>query len=374
MDNNNIRKGLEHDALRVRERILMAAKHEKAAQAIADLKAFMAKHKWSQTTVAKKLGVSTSTISQLINNRYKGNVNELIERIICMLDSLMRQDSRPRQRKFIQTTVAKKIYTLIKQTEAFSDDEGKIGLIIGDGGHGKSHCLREYAKVNKNTKYVELDNAMTPTTMFAEIADAVGVYSAGSLSTITRRLIDNLQNKHIIIMLDEASGLKVRQLDQLRQIIVIKCRCPLILAGNGGLLNTVMQPTTRRGAESLDQFTSRLMCILNLDMTASDKDGGLYSVDDMRKLYEYGGVRLTTDAVRSLRKICRTPRTGRLRTCSHIITALHTAGVIKTNKQITGDLITAAIDQLDLPVKARLPVNLTVAENDENQQVVSMAG
>ena len=314
MINNEIQKGLEADARRVKERILMGAMAERARQVAADLAAFIEEHKWSQTKVANKLGVSTAVINQFLQNKYKGSLDEIINKAVNLINSVGRRERRPCNTAYIDTSVAKMIGTVITQTESFSDEEGKIGIIIGDSGHGKSRCLRQYAEANKNTVYVELDDAMTSTQMFAEIADKLGVYSAGSLAIITRKLIDYLQNRHIIIMLDEASGLKVRQLNQLRQVIVTKARCPLILAGNRDLYKTIMQLTNLKGHESLDQFTSRLMYILNLDTKASDKDGGLYTVEDVRKLYEYGGIRLASDAISALRRICKTPRSGRLRT------------------------------------------------------------
>jgi len=371
MKDNEITKGLERDARLVKERILMGKAAEKAKQAAEQLADFLAEHNWSQKTFAVKIGVSSSVISQFLAGKYKGDLEQLANKVVHLIESVHRKDRRPRNTAFVETTVAKKIATVIKQTEAFSDDEGKIGIIIGDGGHGKSHCLRQYANANKNAAYVELDDAMHSTMIFAEIADRFGVYSAGSLATVTRRLIENLQNRHVIIMLDEASGLKVRQLNQLRQIITVKCRCPLILAGNRDLLKTVMQPTSRKGFESLDQFTSRLMCILNLDEKAGDKDGGLYTTDDIRRLYQYGGVRLTGDATLALRKICRTPQSGRLRTCSHLISALHTAGVVSKTGQITAELIIAAIEELDLPVKARLPLATGLADEEQPPAVLA---
>jgi len=374
MINNEIQKGLEADARRVKERILMGAMAERARQVAADLAAFIEEHKWSQTKVANKLGVSTAVINQFLQNKYKGSLDEIINKAVNLINSVGRRERRPCNTAYIDTSVAKMIGTVITQTESFSDEEGKIGIIIGDSGHGKSRCLRQYAEANKNTVYVELDDAMTSTQMFAEIADKLGVYSAGSLAIITRKLIDYLQNRHIIIMLDEASGLKVRQLNQLRQVIVTKARCPLILAGNRDLYKTIMQLTNLKGHESLDQFTSRLMYILNLDTKASDKDGGLYTVEDVRKLYEYGGIRLASDAISALRRICKTPRSGRLRTCALVVSALHTAGVVADKGEITAQLIIMAIEQLDLPVRARLPLTIHEEIIEEEKQAVAKAG
>ena len=369
-NNENIVKGLEQDAQLKSERIPMTATQIEATKIAERLKAWIAEHKFSQEHVAKMIGCSNATINQFLANKYAGRLDVVINKVVQLMESVSRKERRTKT-GFIETSVAKSIAALITQTEAFSDDEGKIGLIIGDGGHGKSECLRQFSKANRNTIYVELDSAMTGTTMFAEIAKSLNIDSSGNIGNITRRLISALEFRHLIVMLDEASSLTVTQLNQLRQIIVVKSKCPLILSGNNDLLKTVMQPTTRRGFESLDQFTSRLSYILNLDAKSSDKDGGLYTVEDIRKLYEYGGVRLTGDAIKTLRKMCATPRSGRLRTCSHIISALHTSAAIRKLGQIDSVSILSALEELGLPVRAWLPVwtKSDDAEEKEQQQI-----
>jgi len=374
MINNNIQSGLEADARRVTERILMGKKYEDAANAAASLSVFIAKQGWSQAKVADKLGISTAVVNQFLQNKYAGNLDELTNKVTNLINSVERQQRQPRNPNFIQTTVAKLIGTVIVQTEGFSDNEGaRIGVIIGDSGWGKSRCLEQYALANKNTIYVELDQAMTSTLIFAEIADKLGIGSNGSLGKITRNIIDRLKNRQTIIMLDEASFLDVKQLDQLRQIIAVKSRCPLVLAGNRGLFKTIMSITNFKGSESLDQFTGRLMCVLNLDMLAAGGNGGTYTEKEIRQLYEYGGLRLTNDAVKTLQNICNTSRTGRLHTCKVIITSLHVSGVVAKNKLIDSRFIRAAIKQLDLPMQARLPI----AESDitdEKEQAIAKAG
>jgi DNA transposition AAA+ family ATPase len=203
--------------------------------------------------------------------------------------------------------------------------------------------------------------------IFKEIALALKVNCYGVTSDVTGRIVASLRCRNLIVILDEASGLSVEQLNSLRQIIAVKGRCPLILAGNRQLLKTVMERATRREAASLEQFTSRLVGVLNLDELGADKGGGLYTVEDIRKLYEYGGIRLTGDAVDTLRRICRTAKSGRLRTCSVIIRALHTAGV----GHIDTGFILAAIEQLQLPVRAWLPVvTRDVASEEETVSAV----
>ena len=375
MGEKNLQKGLERDALVIKERVPEQVTEEKIKHVAASLRAFMAEHHLSRSKVAELLGVSRSMVNQFLGSGYKGNTCKLINRIVNLINSVDRKGRADKQRPFVEITVAKLIGTLVTQTEAFSIYEGRIGLIIGDGGHGKSLCMQQYARANKNTIYIELDETMSSTGIFAEIARQLRVNSSGSLAVKARRIIDTLKCRNMIIMLDEASGLTVKQLNQLRQIIVVKSRCPLILAGNGDLLKTVIQRTTKRGYESLDQFTSRLMAILNLDELASDKDGPIYTADDIRKLYEHGGIRLTADAVSTLKRICKTPNTGRLRTCSHIITALHTAKIVGERGYIDTAMIVSVIEQLRLPVKAWLPLAARdMIEESENDRSAAMVG
>lgn len=373
MTDKSIQKGLEQDAQLISERIPDRMTQINAQQKAEALRKFMTERNLTQGRVAKMLGISTAVINQFLANKYQGDLTTLINKIVDLINSVTRREKRLQNKPFIETTIARRIGTLIKQTRAFTTpEEGAIAVIIGDSGHGKSICLRQYTESNKNTLYICLDDAMNSTRVFAEIARGLGIDSDGSLDSITRRIIEELRGREIVIMIDESSRLTVNQLSQLRTIIVDQCRCPLILAGNADLFKTIMQPKTRRGFESLDQFRSRLTYILNLDTLAGNKNGGLYTVEDIRKLYEYGGIRLTGDAVGLLRAISKSPQTGRLRTCNRVITALHVAGV---TEQIDADLIIKAIEELGLPVKVWLPITtIEQTEQTENKEAVAKAG
>jgi DNA transposition AAA+ family ATPase len=372
-ENNNIQKALEQNARVIKERIPEQTGDAEVADVVARMRNFMAERNFRQATVARMLGVNNSTFSKFLTGRYKGNLAKLVNKVINWMNSVTRREERIKPKPFIETEIARRIATLIVQTEAFSEDEGRIALIIGDSGHGKSICLKQYAEANKNTLYIQLDATMGSLRIFIEIAKRLHIASSGSLSEITRHLVENLHPRNIIIMLDEASNLTVKQLNQLRQIIVVKARCPLIIAGNADLLRTVIQPMTKHGYESLDQFTSRLMGVLNLDELASHKGDGLYTSEDIRKLYEYGGIRLTSGAIDTLKRICMTPRTGRLRTCSHIIAALHTTRIVDQRGWVDAALIIAAIEQLDLPIKIWLPlITEDIAEQDAQGNEISV--
>jgi len=377
MNDKSIQKGLEQDAQIIRERMPKEMTAINAKQKARSLQRFMERHGYSQAKIAKMIGVSGSVINQFINDKYPGDLGKLVNKVVDLINTVDHRQRRLRNKPFIETRIARNIGTLIKQTRAYTTgEEGAIAIVIGDAGHGKSMCLRQYAEANKNTVYIQLDDAMSSTRVFSEIAEKLGIDSSGSMDNVTRRIIGALQNREIVIMIDEASGLKVHQLSQLRTVIVDQCRCPLILAGNSDLLKTVMQPKTRRGFESLDQFRSRLTYILNLDELANRKDGGLYTAEDIRKLYEYGGLRLTSDAVSVLRNIGKTPQSGRLRTCNRIITGLHVVHMAgKIDDVIDAALIIQVIEELGLPVKVYLPVAIKEPGTEEQKaQPATKAG
>lgn len=372
MVDNEVQKGLEQDAQVIKERVPEELTEDATREVVSSLRAFMCEHDISQGKVAELLGVSRTMVSAFLGDGYKGNVAKLVNKVVQLINSTDHKSRHGQHGGYVETTVAKRIATLITQTEAFSIDEGMIGLIIGDGGHGKSVCLRQYVQANKNTVYVELDATMGSRHIFAELATMLKLNASGAMAIVARRIANALKCRSMIVILDEASGLNVKQLNQLRQIIAVKARCPLVLAGNQQLLQTVMQQRTKREHESLDQFTSRLMGVLNLDEIASGKGSGLYSAEDIRRLYEYGGIRLTGGAVKTLRSICRTSKSGRLRTCSHIIAALHTADVVAEQGYIDAACVVSVIEQLQLPVKVWLPV-MTRAMSEDDEQGIAAA-
>lgn len=278
-----------------------------------------------------------------------------------------RADQRVPKPGFVETATAKAIFTLIRQTAAFSADEGCIGVVIGDSGHGKSFCLREYAIANKNCIYIPLDDTMTTKVIFSTIAESIGADPKGVTGKVCRRIWETLWDRDLVLLLDECSGLSIGDLNRLRQVIACKGRTPFVLSGNGELLKTLSQGRVQRGCESLDQFCSRLLCVVNLDEIAGD--GGLYSVEEVRRLYEFGGIRLASDAVDVIKRICQAGGSGRLRTCSLIVRALHTIDFVQEKKVITAEYITACIAELGLPVGRILSSILTRTRCEKKSKI-----
>lgn len=380
----NIQKGLAQDARWITEGTPMD--HKNVNDVIESLAAYLKATNTSQKRFAEAIGVSPAVVNQLLKMSYTGDVEKVCKQV---RDYIAREEHRQRTNygrpRHVTTTVVEAIRDLLASTENVSDTEGAIGLVIGEAGHGKSVCLSLYAETHTAVVYVVLDKAMGSTAMWSAIAAAIkGVVhnrkidTTGTRANVTRSIIAALANRRITILLDEASHLTVAQLDEIRQILTVQCRCPVILSGNANLKNTIYQDTNGRGRESLDQFTSRMIACVDLDVLASrgEGDGGIHTESDIRRLFQYNGVKLSSDGVRALRKICRSQRSGRLRTCSRIITALHAGGIVNSKGEIDASLIRQTIEDLCLPVRVWLPMetDADLAAPQQETRVAAAAG
>lgn len=366
-------RALEREAQVINYRVPEDITDEKVAEIRSQLSQFMSERDISQARLASSIGVSSTMISQFLRDKYGGDIESLIGKVVGFMESTVRRESQ-RKPKYVETSVARKIFSVIRHTDAMSGGhEAKISLIIGDAGHGKSECLREYARTHSSCVYIVLDSTMNKIAIFNEVAKSIGAVLS-VLKTTTANIIEKLNSEPKILVLDEASSLTVKQLDHLRQVITVRGRCPLILSGNKQLSGTIQQNSVKHGNESLDQFMSRVLVQLDLDTLANDDGSGLYTEDDIRQLYTYGGVKLTGDAVDLLRRISRTPHSGRLRTCRTIIDALHLSPVIQKGCFIDSIVILLALEQLELPVRSRLPVGLIEEFREKEKLKAAFAG
>ncbi|MBE0535005.1 MAG: AAA family ATPase [Phycisphaerae bacterium] len=351
----DVQDALEQDARRV-EFVVSEKMDATAMQTfVADVKAFIGENNITQAQLAKWINNHHVVVSQFLSGKYEGNLVNIAGKIAGVLNTLARKKRQAPREKHVPTGTAKRIGTLIAEVQAFGDSEGRIGLVIGDSGHGKSCCLRAYAAADRNSVYVQYDDCMSGKELFAELARAARVKSTGSLAAVTERLILAVKDRHLLVMIDEASSMGPRLLNRLRQVLVAKAGCSLILGANAELLHTVRNTSRGAGAESLDQFNSRLMSILTLDELAADPDDPLYTADDVRRLYEYGGIKLSRDATDALRRLLSMPKSGRLRTAGVIIAALHMSSRIAERGVIDAAAILAAAVELALPIADWLP-------------------
>jgi DNA transposition AAA+ family ATPase len=376
MTDNWLQKSMEQDAQQREVWMPNFDNPQQVNEFTENVRLFIERHGFTNAYLSKKIDISATSLSQFLNGKYPGDSKTICVKLNNFINLTEQRGRQKKEPDYIETSVARAIIAAIRQTESMSKPtEGRISVIVGDAGHGKSVALLAYHKSNPNSIYIKLTTRMSSQAMFSDIAAALKEDPAGCISALTNRIRKNIHDREMTVLIDEASWLDVTKLDQLRQVIV-ESGCTLILSGNHHLLKTISQDTTRRGYESLDQFRSRMMCVLDLNELASlgDGDGGIYTNKDIEKMFNYG-ISLTKDGTRELKKIAKTPQTGRLRTCSIIVAAIHNCRQGKDGliTQIDAELIRSAIRSLRLPIRDKIGLFVDVPETEQEDQKAKTA-
>ena len=202
----------------------------------------------SQGYVARALGVSTSAVSQYLNNKPKGDVAKLESKIESFLSREKERKSSPKKPGFVETLASKQVREVISIAHTGS----VIGLIYGPAGIGKTVSVQEYVK-EKGGFLITADVSFTMKGMVEELAEKCGVIAKGTVREVTKRLIQFLKNTGRLIIVDEAQFLPIKAVEILRKIHD-ETGCGLVLVGMPRLYNQMMG----RGSEIYAQLFSRV--------------------------------------------------------------------------------------------------------------------
>ncbi len=159
--------------------------------------------KESQSKIARKAGVSTATISQMINNNWNLIRNEMWSKVKINLHINWEWVTA-------ETANLKAINQLVSSAQKRS-----MSIAIShDAGAGKSHTYRLYERNHKNVIYVECKNYWTKKSYARQLCTACGVDDSGTVETLIERFIHTVKamNKAVVII-DQIDKLKDSQLD-----------------------------------------------------------------------------------------------------------------------------------------------------------------
>lgn len=168
---------------------------------------------------AKSLGVSNSTISDIRNCKYRGDVEKFFTEFASYIKLKKEQKSRIyKGTGYVPTSVSEYMYQVIRGVHIAGDCE----IITGDTGVGKSRTIIKYA-----SDYPENTVVVTPTVadgsavgIMKLIAEQLGISDADGMERLphlTRAVMPKLHDGMLIII-DEAQHLKFPAIDHLRSI------------------------------------------------------------------------------------------------------------------------------------------------------------
>lgn len=197
-------------------------------------KDFLKSNGLTQAILARSLGVSTSAISQYLNNLYQGDVEGLESKITDFMNNYTNKDN---------VTALDVVQTADLNMAHFILDECIIGnemaIVYGIAGCGKTTAIKEFIKTHPEAILIEAIPGMQIRSVLSAIYKKVlGVESNSNSETMIVDISNEFKRRESILIIDEAENLTTKTLEAIRRIWDFS-QVPTVLVGTPSLLNNL---------------------------------------------------------------------------------------------------------------------------------------
>lgn len=326
--------------LKDRDQILMAAwtlptngplTDDLRRQALQNFDAYRRRQDLSFEDVARQVdSPRQSAIRELVKGEYKehgrvvvgyrDNADEHVRTLNNWVEQNARQQAVKLKGKFVETAVARDIINAGKMVA----ENQTIGLVVGPAGIGKTRCAEALADIYKAAVFITVRwGAYHPKGLCSIIAENLGVRGVGSWKSDNmyrsqiERIVARLAGSNRLIIIDEAHKLSDDAIELVREIHDAT-QCPVLL-----LATKDLQDRIRKSADpDHGQLYSRVDITWPVTQGKDIHAGGkrLFSVAEIRALFEQTPIRLSPDATHYLQDIANTLGQGSLRRCRILLT------------------------------------------------------
>lgn len=204
----------------------------------------------SQTEIARAIDISPASLSQFLSETYKGDIENIADRIEKYLSQEALKAKIPKIPTFAMTSTAREIWIATSYAHANND----ISLIYGEAGLGKSASLKEYAKEHIGVIYIETRSCDQSTKGICErILKAIGKKRTGTDRVLIDTIMDSLKDSGKLLIIDEAQHLSLKAIEALRALND-EGNIGIVLSGNP----TIYDRMYGRGEAHFAQLFSRI--------------------------------------------------------------------------------------------------------------------
>lgn len=317
------------DILSDKERTLMAAwtlpnegalTDDERRQAMSNFARYIRLHNIKPAQVGRQLGKpKATTISELIKGVFRKDSDAHIRKLNMWVEQHARQQAAALTDKFVSTKVAKDVLAVARLTR----ENATMGLAVGPTGIGKTRCAQALHEKYVGSVYVRvMPGYHHPRGLTSALASALSVRDQtkpdrqGYQPTRIERVIETLRDSHRLLIIDEAHGLDDTALELLRSIHDV-AGVPILLLATVDLHDRII----KNADPDRGQLYSRFDVVYHLTQGHDVYAGGqaLYTVQDIKDLYNEPPIRLSMDAARYLQDVANQLGHGSLRRCEILL-------------------------------------------------------
>lgn len=256
-------------------------------EAISWLKNYILSTKKKQSVVAQELGISGGGLSAFLSGNYK-TPHTIIPKVQNLREINQGKKVVLTDPPFVETTVSRMVENAIK----YSHLRGKISVVYGDAGIGKTQAFLHYLLANELAIGITISPTYASITGVNELlAEQLGVRERVARK-ITREIIAKLKGSGRVIIIDEAQHLTVRALNHIR-CLADEAEIGICLIGN----EEVYSKLKGSGKADFAQLFSRIGMREPVGVNTITRD-------DVQRVFQ--AAELQKDAVDILYQICHT--------------------------------------------------------------------
>ena len=262
--------------------------------------------------IASAVGISTSTMSLFMQNKYGANDKNIRERITAWLRTREMKATITRA-EFVRTSIAREIGWVLSRAHA----NNVLGLVIGPSGIGKDMAIYDYAERTGGGRVAVVEcDPQTATTrgILRDIAKTIGVphlpnrHGGWNFSDIRDAIVEKLTASRssggagILLVLNESHLLDYPAVETFRRL--------LDKSGTGGVLVGTARLATQlagKGRLMYEQLRRRCQAVRAITQTEA------VPVEDVRMVAEsVAGCALNATVIGMLHGECNSQEAGHL--------------------------------------------------------------
>lgn len=190
-------------------------------------KEFLEKYNQTQSWLAINIGVSNAQISTFLAGSYKGNVQNLEQKLKNFIGNFIPNEDKSQELEFF---IENKNTSYVNHIMKKAVEQTRLSVITGNAGFGKTTAIKKFIKNRPESIFIKANNLFTTKDFLEILCNELNIKIESRGSEMFKSVIATLSRANKFIVIDEAEWLKDKTLDMVRNIWE-ESKTPIILSG-----------------------------------------------------------------------------------------------------------------------------------------------